>query len=59
MDFEGVKAKRWKILGGHGKFDQKSREVNFKKIDILDRGGGVHFFSGKAHFYYFDRESMF
>ena len=36
----GSKQKDGKFQGGHGKFDWKSREVNFKKIDILDRGGG-------------------
>ena len=46
----GVNAKGWKIPGGHGKFDRKSGEVNFKKIDILNRGRGLQFFSGKAQY---------
>ena len=29
--------KNGKFQGGHGKFDLKSRGVNFKKIDINDR----------------------
>ena len=31
-------AKNGKFQGCHGKFDWKSREVNFQKIDILNRG---------------------
>ena len=34
----GVNAKKWKTPGGHGKFDWKSRRVNFKKSDILNKG---------------------
>ena len=46
---KGVNEKKWKISRGcHDKIDWKSREVNFKKIDILNKG--VQFFSGKAHF---------
>ena len=48
MDFQGGRyKKKWKIPGGHSKFDWKSREVNFKKFDILNRG--YDFLSGKGH----------
>ena len=46
----GSICKKWKAPGGHGKFDWKSRGVNFKKIDILNRGGGTIFF-WKSPFY--------
>ena len=47
----GVNAKKWKIPGGYGKFDWKSRGANFKKIDILNRGRRVQFFSGNIFFF--------
>ena len=37
----GVNAKNGKFQGNHGKFEWKSREVNFKKLDIFNRGGGT------------------
>ena len=43
--------KNGKFQGGHGKFDWKSKGVKLKKkIDILNRGGGVQFLSGRAHY---------
>ena len=41
-----MQKKNGKFQGGHSKFDWKYREVNFKKIDILNRG--YNFLSGKA-----------
>ena len=54
----GVNTKKWISRGSqykkmgkfqrvNGKFDWKSREVKFKKIDILT-GGGVQFFNSKS-----------
>ena len=43
----GSICKKWKASGGHGKFDWKSRGVNFKKIDILG-GGGIIFLLWKV-----------
>ena len=35
---KGVNEKKWKISRGcHDKIDWKSREVNFKKIDMMNR----------------------
>ena len=48
MNFQGGSMqKNKKFQGGHDKFDWKSRGVNVKKIDILNRGG-LQFFTGKA-----------
>ena len=44
----GVNAKNGKFQGNHGKFEWKSREVNFKKLDILNRGG-YNFFLEKPN----------
>ena len=44
----GVNAKKVKNSEGDDKIDWKSKEVNFKKIDILNRG--VQFFSGRAQY---------
>ena len=57
MEFQGIYQnlrKKHRFLGGsmqrngkfqegHGKFDWKSRGFNFKKIDILNRGGTIFF----------------
>ena len=41
--FREVNAIKWKIPGGHVKFDWKSKRVNFNKINILNRGGTIFF----------------
>ena len=50
MDFQVVNVKKMENSRGVGKFDSESRGFNFKKIDILNREGGLHFFSGKAQY---------
>ena len=45
---KGLMQIRWKSKGDHYKINWKSRGVNFKKIYILKRGGGVQFLSEKA-----------
>ena len=50
---KGVNAKKWKILGDHGKFDRKSRGVSFKRIDILNRG--IRLFLEKPNTYFCPR----
>ena len=49
LGFSRKKLISGKFQGGHNKIDRKSRGVNLKKIDILNKGGGVYFFYGKAH----------
>ena len=40
----GVNAKKWKIPGGHGKFDWKPRDESIpKEFDILNRGCTIFF----------------
>ena len=53
MDFQGGQDKKnGKFQGDHVKFDWKFRGVNFKKIDVLNRGSTILFW--KVHYTLFD-----